>query len=1124
MALKPGKKGIIALNNVPQTLQAGEKLKGWMDIRCGATCTAEEPVMLEMIGFARSSWVVRPDSPYATDVDRLNNKVRRVSNENVFWTMPVKMAEAQDFAKGDHSFTINVQAPKTLFPTYLYSNKETGEEMEVRYVIRVKFINRDNPIDTVEKPIKVTAAPLDQSALTPFEYKQAGPSGASVELRSCRTEWQAGSIVTCGYKVRAPPKAQVGAVFLELHQRASYPSPYGPSELIATEGVVATFLLPGCGAGKSAEFKLKLDLPNVASGMRFGPIDVSYQLRSVVAFPPPVPNTPAITEMLPMEPVSIVPDIQTLNLPPNFDDTIEGLDPDAPTVKISPQPLAPRPPPQPVPVPFQGPPPGPGFIPPGAPQAAWGPGPGGPPNGFPPQGPGYPPFPGQASFPPGPQPGGFPPQGPYPPGPPGAQPPFIPGAGPPPAGFQPVPGGPPIGPPNGLFQNSPPGQPANGAWLGQNAPVSPTPPGPPGPPANGGWVGPNGPVSPPPGPPPAKPGPPPGPPPGAPPGKAPGDRANSEEALALHSVGKSNQEEEDNALKSETAETLRRIQEERALLEEQRKKRLEDEQELLRLKERQRLEAEEAKKIREELEKLEQLRKEEEEAARLRREVEEKKKQLEDEKLRLEQEKRQAELLALELKKRAEEEEQRRRMEGDELARRRVMQEEALRKIKEQKEALELDRQLKEAQMELDRLRTEESIRLAKAEAEKERIKLEAEIKLAKEKAELLKIQQELERVKLNSTRSAAPPPQPPAQHQFGNIASNASGSSSSSSSRTPGAPPQDNSLRNAPRFADTVAKAVAQAPSAGGPSGSAPLPPVPRSVSEDAIKRAYMDSLDGYRDKLLRHFTAYGTFMPAKDREQARNDVLQKTRGLIESSPNGRKTMDALLSEMRSVENELAEAYETSAFTTLTNRMNEVKYHLSESVTAGVITTSTELNAECSTVLEYIMAKTDPNLPRHVKEKAQKYFEDNIRSQLLRRVQDSSKKTDAPKPPQSPPSQSSSSAYKQPPGAPPPARPTGPVAYAPPQTAFRQTPGQPPVGAHPPPPQQYQQFAPPTSPPPPQHHQHPGQPYMYTQSKDPRLCVRGGCNKMKASGSAFCSRDCERTHGMQQQEAYRKR
>jgi hypothetical protein len=89
------KKGVIVLNNIPKSLQAGERLKGWIDIKVGATVTAEKPIILEVIGLARSSWVVQPDSQYATPQDRIEGKVKRLINETTYWTTETKLAEAQ---------------------------------------------------------------------------------------------------------------------------------------------------------------------------------------------------------------------------------------------------------------------------------------------------------------------------------------------------------------------------------------------------------------------------------------------------------------------------------------------------------------------------------------------------------------------------------------------------------------------------------------------------------------------------------------------------------------------------------------------------------------------------------------------------------------------------------------------------------------------------------------------------------------------------------------------------------------------------------------------------------------------------------------------------------------------
>jgi hypothetical protein len=224
----------------------------------------------------------------------------------------------------------------------------------------------------------------------------------------------------------------------------------------------------------------------------------------------------------------------------------------------------------------------------------------------------------------------------------------------------------------------------------------------------------------------------------------------------------------------------------------------------------------------------------------------------------------------------------------------------------------------------------------------------------------------------------------------------------------------------------------------------------------------------------------------------------------------------------MRLVESDLADAFESSAYNTLIDRVNEVKLHLSESITAGVMTSPEEVNTECTTAIEYILSKTDANLPQRIKEKARQHFEETVRNPLVRKCKEmaTDKSGNVKKPTPSGSGSSSTSSqgpHKLPPGPPPPVN-TNPYAPPPPRhLPYR--PAVSPINTYTVPSPTGYQFAPPTSPPPPQSS---GQP-MYS-AKDPRLCIRPGCNQLKAPGRSFCTLNCEKIQQQQMPAAQRKR
>lgn len=89
------KKGIFIFNRLPASVRAGDTLQVWIDLRLATELTAEEDVLLEIIGVGKVSWIVTPDSQFATDQDRRSAKSRQVQDEQEFWSKSWLLTKAQ---------------------------------------------------------------------------------------------------------------------------------------------------------------------------------------------------------------------------------------------------------------------------------------------------------------------------------------------------------------------------------------------------------------------------------------------------------------------------------------------------------------------------------------------------------------------------------------------------------------------------------------------------------------------------------------------------------------------------------------------------------------------------------------------------------------------------------------------------------------------------------------------------------------------------------------------------------------------------------------------------------------------------------------------------------------------
>ncbi|KAJ1551840.1 hypothetical protein HK405_013724 [Cladochytrium tenue] len=423
------RRGVFVFNRMPATAQPGQKLQVWVDLNLGTEVEAEGDVTFEVVGIARVAWIVRPDSQFALDQDRMAGKSRRVQSEDEFWIRRAVLTHPKTFEKGNHSYIQTVKLEEGLFPSFHYKDPQSDEEFTVRYIVRARLPSRDDPIE-LDKPIEILPKDLPVAALSPLVVNARSPRGLRYSLRARRGQWIPGVQSTLFYSLSMPAGLDASGVQLDLVQRVGMPGPQGSAHRVGLERSAASYSLPGCSQAHASSLVLKLQLPaSLPPSMALGPIDVSYEVRATALLPPPAPGYPPTQEVLAAAPIFMLPSVQRVAMPQGFDDVDEaavaaqqrgGQPPPArQTLTLAPRPPAPKAPPPPPP------------------QAAAAP-------ARPPMVPGMPP--GSPYAPPSPyaQPSPYAPGAPYgmvpgmPVLPPGAMPPW--GAMPP-AGAMPYPGG-----------------------------------------------------------------------------------------------------------------------------------------------------------------------------------------------------------------------------------------------------------------------------------------------------------------------------------------------------------------------------------------------------------------------------------------------------------------------------------------------------------------------------------------------------------------------------------------------------------------------------------------------------------------------------------------------------------
>ncbi|KAJ3213453.1 hypothetical protein HDU67_002877 [Dinochytrium kinnereticum] len=346
------------------------------------------------------------------------------------------------------------------------------------------------------------------------------------------------------------------------------------------------------------------------------------------------------------------------------------------------------------------------------------------------------------------------------------------------------------------------------------------------------------------------------------------------------------------------------------------------------------------------------------------------------------------------------------------------------------------------------------------------------------------------------------------------------------------------------------------------------PTPAQGQGVSRRDLEKAFEEAVDMHRDRLLNYLTVKGNMPYGKERGMVREmgggDVLGMLERIGVSGTEKRRVLEALEKEMIVAEKEIEEAFEFTATQALNDRIKEGATFLREGVEAGVVRTIADLDEECAGFLESLrngtlistgQASSSSSagpaasvIPTHVWDKAVRKFEEEVREPLRRKlgkkVPPPSPTTQYSPPPQQPPPQQQQQVRgpRNPPSQTPgrvqpiPAPPQGQV-YQPPAVSSPQQArksgffGFKKESAAPPPPPSRPQYAPIAQahrPSPPiqagrNNQQAPSQPARGGLPSN-RRCLRDGCEKEKASGSAFCvGGRCEAEYFRQQEEVARR-
>ncbi|KAJ3066522.1 hypothetical protein HDU98_010153 [Podochytrium sp. JEL0797] len=315
---------LFVFKGLPNHVEIGGSLSTstppWLDIVVGAEdgVEATADVVFELVGLARVALAFGSVS----EGDRSDPEVRRFNSEEVFSTKSFKVADAQKLAKGSHTFSLAMSIPTNLPPTFTSTTLDRSEIFSIRYVFRATLPLRDSKVISLDHPIVLRSAIMSVESMEPLKFLDVvgKPYGSVLSVQSRRNMFRPLKSVTLLYAHGAPPNIPIKSSFLEVVQKAVLPDPNGSRRVI--ERIISTFELPGIPQGMMSTYTLQFTLPQLPPSLFVGPIDVAYFLRLVTTYPDAIGGH----EVFGPIDFEVLPDVQKIELPPGFDESVEVLE------------------------------------------------------------------------------------------------------------------------------------------------------------------------------------------------------------------------------------------------------------------------------------------------------------------------------------------------------------------------------------------------------------------------------------------------------------------------------------------------------------------------------------------------------------------------------------------------------------------------------------------------------------------------------------------------------------------------------------------------------------------------------------------------------------------------------
>ncbi|KAI9207971.1 uncharacterized protein BJ171DRAFT_492264 [Polychytrium aggregatum] len=312
-------------NQLPERLTLGESLQGFVTPFMGAEFDAPAPLAVEIVGFARISWVAKLEDPDLTPGERdhiLSGRSLSINEENEFWVLRQELAPKKVWSKGAHAYSVEISTvPDTLPPTTNFTDPFTREQLSIRYVLRTWF-GEGAAFERWERPLEVVPAVLTPPHLQPLHLVQGIPElGLSISLKTSGNRWRSGEDHIILFEGQND-SANVTQVLIQLHQNITLLAGHG-TKLRSLERMISTTELPGIRAADKLSAKVKLTLPPLPPSVSVRGIEIRYIVEAICIFKPLDGGQPPSLSLV--SEISILDAHHLVNLPPNFDDQIDVM-------------------------------------------------------------------------------------------------------------------------------------------------------------------------------------------------------------------------------------------------------------------------------------------------------------------------------------------------------------------------------------------------------------------------------------------------------------------------------------------------------------------------------------------------------------------------------------------------------------------------------------------------------------------------------------------------------------------------------------------------------------------------------------------------------------------------------